>query len=184
MASRLLYHVAITDDWDLSAAIGEYAAATRGVAYEPGGHIRATTAPGIQAVLDARFADLDLPLVLDSLDADALESEGTPVEADPPHGARIRGVLRRDGSSAVVATTPIARADGRWIDPIAAAGPDEHLVVEPSVLYVGTPAYLVSTIGPGGTPNLSAGRSGACSSSASRTTARPRRTSPPTASSW
>ncbi|QEO14429.1 flavin reductase family protein [Agromyces intestinalis] len=32
--------------------------------------------------------------------------------------------------------------------------PDDHLVIEPSVLYVGTPVYLVSTMNPDGTPNL------------------------------
>lgn len=31
---------------------------------------------------------------------------------------------------------------------------DSHRVIEPSVLYVGTPVFLVSTVNPGGTPNL------------------------------
>lgn len=31
---------------------------------------------------------------------------------------------------------------------------DTHRVIEPSVLYVGTPVYLVSTVNPDGTPNL------------------------------
>lgn len=34
-----------------------------------------------------------------------------------------------------------------------------HIVIEPSVLYVGTPAYLISTINPDGTANLSAASS-------------------------
>lgn len=165
MGSRLLYHVAITDDWDMSEAIGEYAAATRGIPYEPGGYIRATTAAGIQAVLDTHFADLDLPLTLVAIDADRLEAEGTAVEAAPPHGARIRGALRRDDSQAILDAAPLEHVDGRWAAPAAPAdaedqaAPDEHRVIEPSVLYVGTPAYLIATINPDGSPNLSAASS-------------------------
>ncbi|MGX5696015.1 flavin reductase family protein [Agromyces soli] len=36
----------------------------------------------------------------------------------------------------------------------AEAPADEHLVIEPTVLYVGTPVYLVVTVNPDGTPNL------------------------------
>lgn len=36
----------------------------------------------------------------------------------------------------------------------ASAGGPGHRVIEPSVLYVGTPAYLVATMNPDGTPNL------------------------------
>lgn len=31
---------------------------------------------------------------------------------------------------------------------------DAHRVIEPSVLYVGTPAYLITTVNPDGSPNL------------------------------
>ena len=34
-----------------------------------------------------------------------------------------------------------------------------HTVIEPSVLYVGTPAYLIATVNPDGSPNLAAASS-------------------------
>ena len=171
MTSALLYHVAITDDWDMSEPAGEYSAATRGVAYEPGGYIRAVTASGIQTVLDAHYADLTLPLTLVTLDADLLEDDGIPVEVQAGI-ARIRGEIPRDGSPAVVQTTALQRVDGRWLAPeiegdaetsTAADAPaaadlpaaaDSHLVIDPETLYVGTPAYLIATTNLDGTPNL------------------------------
>jgi len=59
-----IYHVAIADDWEAGLRIGSYEAATRGVLLEPGGHIRAVTADGVQQVLDDRYSDLTLPMLL------------------------------------------------------------------------------------------------------------------------
>ena len=117
MGSPLIFHIAITDDWDMSEGAGEYSAATRGVAYEPGGHIRATTAPGIQAVLDDRYADLRLPLTLVTLDPARLRAAGIDVEVDADGTARIRGEIPRDASDVVVETTPLRNVDGRWLAP-------------------------------------------------------------------
>ncbi|HKT56008.1 MAG TPA: flavin reductase family protein [Microbacterium sp.] len=171
MVSPLIFHIAITDDWDMSEMAGEYSAATRGVAYEPGGHIRATTAAGIQAVLDDRYADLHLPLTLVALDPDRLAAEGVPVEQDADGAARIRGEIPRDDSGVVVSATALERIDGRWIAPGPDAAPagasagapsagaepetgDPHLVIEPETLYIGTPAFLIATTDPDGAVNL------------------------------
>ncbi|GAA3766882.1 hypothetical protein GCM10022240_19090 [Microbacterium kribbense] len=168
MTARPPYHVAITDDWDQSEMIGEYDAATRGVAYEPGGYLRASTAEGVQEVLDTRYRDLDLPLTLVTVDPDALRADGVQIEPAPPHGARIRSVLMRDGGAAVIAATPLQRVDGRWLSPLpetsdaasdAVAAPDPHVIAHPNVLYVGTPAYLVTSVNPDGTANLAAASS-------------------------
>ncbi|HWT34331.1 MAG TPA: flavin reductase family protein [Microbacterium sp.] len=159
MVSPLIYHIAITDDWDMSELAGEYSAATRGVAYEPGGHIRATAASGIRAVLDDRYADLHLPLTLVVLDPERLTAAGVPVERNADGSARIRGEIPRDDSGVVIAATPLERVDGRWVVPDVAqaesAPPaDEHRVIDPETLYIGTPAFLIATTDPDGAANL------------------------------
>jgi flavin reductase (DIM6/NTAB) family NADH-FMN oxidoreductase RutF len=164
MTSPLIHHIAITDDWDMSEMAGEYSAATRGIAYEPGGHIRATTAPGIQRVLDERYSDLHLPLTLVTLDPARLEAAGVPVEVDADGTARILGEIPRDDSGVIVGTAAVERTGERWVSPIPDAAPDApaadaapadgHLVIEPETLYVGTPAFLIATTDPDGSANV------------------------------
>ncbi|WP_216644904.1 flavin reductase [Microbacterium sp. SYP-A9085] len=161
MTAEPLYHVVITDDWEQSAMAGEYAAATGGVAHETGGYLRATTAAGLQDLLDDGYRDLELPLTLVTLDAAALRAEGVRVEDVPPHGARVYAPLRRDGGPAVIAAAPLHREHGRWVSPLTAppAAEHSHILAHPNVLYVGTPAYLVASTNPDGSANLAAASS-------------------------
>ena len=92
MGSERVYHVAIADDWEMSVPAGAYEAATRGTPYVDGGHIRACTAEAVQSVLDQRYADLTLPIVLVVLDAEALRRQGIAVEVDGA-GVRILGPI-------------------------------------------------------------------------------------------
>lgn len=51
------------------------------------------------------------------------------------------------------------RRVGSGDDVTRMADGDGHVVIEPSVLYVGTPVYLISTVGPDGAANLAAASS-------------------------
>ena len=110
-----LVHVAIEDDWDMSLPFGSYEAATRGVPYEPGGYIRATTPPRVQEVLDQLYADLHLPLVLVTLSAAGLEASGIAVEPANRSGWRIYGAIPCADSAIVVGTERLEHADGQWV---------------------------------------------------------------------
>ncbi|WP_396655239.1 flavin reductase [Microbacterium sp.] len=156
MGSERVYHVAIADDWEMSVPAGAYEAATRGTPYVDGGHIRACTAEAVQSVLDQRYADLTLPIVLVVLDAEALRRQGIAVEVDGA-GVRILGPIPSADRDVVIETIPLQRGEDGWLAPheAAPAPAPTHVEAHPSVLYVGTPAFLVGTTNDDGTPNLS-----------------------------
>jgi glutathione S-transferase len=113
------FHVAIADDWEMSLGLGEYEAATRGLAWEPGDFIRATTADGIQGVLDAKYGDLTLPLLLVCIDTDALAASG--VEVDHEAGSttvRIDGPLPSGDPGVIREIIPLRRDEQRWMAPV------------------------------------------------------------------
>jgi len=110
-----LVHIAIEDDWEMSLPLGSYEAATRGVAYEPGGYIRATTAAGVQTVLDRVYPDLTLPLLLVSLSVAGLEASGIDVEPARGDGWRIFGAIPCTDPAVVVAIRALERSGGRWV---------------------------------------------------------------------
>jgi uncharacterized protein (DUF952 family) len=78
--SAHIHHVAIEDDWEMSRGFGEYEVATRGTHLDDEGFIHATTADRIADVISSRYADISLPLLDITLDADALGSHGIEVE--------------------------------------------------------------------------------------------------------
>ena len=115
MGSRIL-HVAIADDWSASGNFGEYEVSTRGVGFFDAGYIRATTAGGIDDVVQSIYGDLQLPLLLVVIDVTALEAAGVPVRraADPNtvrDSPRIEGILPMD-DAVIVSTLAIERVDG------------------------------------------------------------------------
>ena len=112
-----VFHIALADDWEASIGQGEYEAATRGVLYQPGGHIRATTASGVRAVLDGRYRDVRLPLLLVRLDAEALDAAGSPVEFGPGEEVRIRGTIPSGDPDVVRGTEHLARDADSWRSP-------------------------------------------------------------------
>jgi uncharacterized protein (DUF952 family) len=117
MTPRLVHHVAIADDWEMSLAFGSYEAATRGVPYSPGGYIRAVPGDEVQTVLDERYADLTLPLLLVTIDVDALAAAGTDVEEGAGHAPRIRGPLPSADDQVIVAVRALRREKNRWVAP-------------------------------------------------------------------
>jgi uncharacterized protein (DUF952 family) len=124
MGLRIL-HVAISDDWEASRNFGEYEVSTRGVGLFDDGYIRATTASGLAAVLQQRYADLQLPLLLLVIDVDALMRAGVNVAwSDASEGLRssprIEGILPMN-DDVVVATLDIGREQGRLSAPDVSA---------------------------------------------------------------
>lgn len=112
------FHVAIADDWEASIPFGSYEAATRGVLVGVGQPIRTTTADDIQRVLDGRYADLHLPLLVIELDLDAVTAAGISLVRDDTTGAvGIDGALPPGDPTIVVRTVPVPRAGERWVAP-------------------------------------------------------------------
>lgn len=117
------YHVAIADDWEASIPFGSYEAATRGVLVGVGQPLRTTTAEGVQRVLDERYADLSLPLLVVELDLAAIADAGMTVTRDAVSGQLgIDGALPPGDPTIVVRVVPVQRADGRWLAPELRAG--------------------------------------------------------------
>ncbi|MGN6273623.1 MAG: hypothetical protein ACTHMQ_11125 [Protaetiibacter sp.] len=112
------FHVAIADDWEASVPFGSYEAATRGVLVGLGQPIRTTTADGIQQVLDTRYSDLRLQLLVVELDLDAVAAAGIDVVRDDASGEiGIDGPLPSGDPTIVVRVIPVLRPEGRWIAP-------------------------------------------------------------------
>ena len=112
------FHIAFEDDWEQSIGFGSYEAATRGHPYEPGDYIRATTADGVQGVLDERYADLVLPVLVVELSVDAITEAGIPVTRDAASGhVGIDGPLPPGDPTIVLRVLPAHRSDERWLAP-------------------------------------------------------------------
>ena len=69
-------------------------------------------------MLDDRYADLRLPVVVVVLDADALVASGVPVEAsDDPGGVRVLGAIESNDPAIVIDVLPAVRDGDRWLAP-------------------------------------------------------------------
>lgn len=113
-----VFHVAIADDWEASVPFGSYEAATRGVLVAPDQPLRTTSAAGVQEVLDARYSDLVLPLLIVELDLAAIAEAGLTLVTDPASGqVGIADPLPPGDPTIVVRTVPVPRVDGRWLAP-------------------------------------------------------------------
>ena len=110
------FHIAFEDDWEQSIGFGSYEAATRGHPYEPGDYIRATTADGVQGVLDAHYQDLNISLLLIDIDTAALEAGGTRVEQEGRE-VRIYGALPCADPSVIAGVHPMRHENQRWVAP-------------------------------------------------------------------
>ena len=114
-----IYHVAIADDWSMSEPMGEYAASTRGVAFDDVGFVHAASAGDVGFVLDTFYADLRLPLVLLEIDPAGLESRGIGLEWEEQGGRRFPHILAPLpwDDDVVVAVRPLTRSDAGWQAP-------------------------------------------------------------------
>lgn len=125
MTGRRIHHIAIEDDWGMSQLLGQYEVSTRGRSFDDEGYIRACDAAGVQRVLDERYADLHLPVVVVVLDADALVASGVPVEASGDRGgARVLGAIESNDPAIVIDVLPAVRDGERWLAPAELHGPE------------------------------------------------------------
>ncbi|WP_368498647.1 hypothetical protein [Herbiconiux sp. A18JL235] len=105
-------HVAIADDWEAAANIGEYGVSTRGVSVDEAGYVAAVGPAGVQGVLDARYGDIRFAVVVVLLDREALEAGGVVVRADERGGFAIEGAIPLGGAE-VLRVVPVERIGGR-----------------------------------------------------------------------
>ena len=124
MDDRRIHHVAIEDDWGMSQLLGQYEVSTRGRSLDDDGYIRTCDAAHVQVVLDERYADLRLPVVVVVLDADALAASGVPVDSsdDERSGRRVRGAIESNDPSIVLGVLPAVRDGDRWLAPTGLSG--------------------------------------------------------------
>lgn len=72
----------------------------------------------LQHMLDDRYQDLTLPLLVIVLAADALAAAGTPVDRDESTGrVRINGPIPSWNDTIVHAVVPLNRVCDRWLAP-------------------------------------------------------------------
>jgi len=119
MTGRRLLHVAFSDDWEACGRFGEYDVATRRTLFDDAGHIHATTAGGLPAVLRDVYGDATEALVLAVIDEDALAVQGIPVTWGPAAGGlspRIGALLPMDRET-VVAVLEVGRGPDGWVVP-------------------------------------------------------------------
>lgn len=123
MADRRLHHIAIEDDWGMSQLLGQYEVSTRGRSLDDDGYIRTCDAARVQQVLDERYADLRLPLVVVVLDAEALAASGVTVDmSDDRSGPRVHGAIESNDPLIVVDVLPAVRDGDRWLAPTELSG--------------------------------------------------------------
>jgi hypothetical protein len=75
-----ILHIALADDWGMSAPFGEYEVSTRGRHLDEVGYVHATTPDRVDAVLEARYSGLREPLLLIGLSVEGLADAGVGVE--------------------------------------------------------------------------------------------------------
>ncbi|APF34218.1 hypothetical protein CBF90_11980 [Microbacterium sp. AISO3] len=76
---EIVCHIAIADDWGMSRKFGEYEVATRGMPWEPGGHIRACDPADVADVVATVYADVRLPLLRIDCSVEGLARNGVEV---------------------------------------------------------------------------------------------------------
>lgn len=87
----LIWHLALTADWEAAQATGSYAISTRGLTLGQVGFIHCSYAPQVTGVARRFYADETAPLTLLGMDTDRLAAEGIEVRAEPGDPAHSEG---------------------------------------------------------------------------------------------
>lgn len=80
---RTIQHIAVADEWQDALESGEYIWSTRGMTIEQVGYLHASFPEQVRPTLERFYADIDVPLVLLTLDADAIVAAGLEVRVEP-----------------------------------------------------------------------------------------------------
>ena len=83
---RTIQHIAVADEWQDALESGEYIWSTRGMTIEQVGYLHASFPEQVRPTLERFYADVDAPLVLLTLDTDAIVAAG--FDANPRCRAR------------------------------------------------------------------------------------------------
>ncbi len=109
----MIYHIALTRDWDAALASGEYRTSTLGRPLEEDGFVHASFAQQVQGVADAVYSGVREPLVLLTIDEQRLDVPWQ-VDGVPGSDQGFPHVYGPVEVAAVVMATPLTRdAEGR-----------------------------------------------------------------------
>ena len=116
----LIWHLALTDDWEAARAHGSYAVSTRGLSLEQVGFIHCSYAHQVEAVAHLFYADETAPLTLLGIDPERLAEAGIEVRAEPgdpahPEGERFPHAYGAITVDAVVETHEARIQDGELV---------------------------------------------------------------------
>ena len=78
-----IQHIALADEWQEAVESGEYVWSTLGMTIEQVGYMHASFPEQVEATLERFYSDVDAPLVLLTLDRDALGAAGLEVRVEP-----------------------------------------------------------------------------------------------------
>lgn len=118
----LVWHLALTTDWDAAQARGSYAVSTLGMTLEQVGFIHCSHAHQVAGVVALFYADVTAPLTLLGIDVGRLAAGGIEVRDEPgdpahPEGERFPHAYGAIPVAAVVETHAATVAGGRLIAP-------------------------------------------------------------------
>lgn len=118
----LIWHLALTDDWDVAHGRGIHAISTHGLTLADVGFIHCSYAQQVAGVVRRFYADLDTPLILLGIDTDKLASAGIEVRDEPgdpahPEGERFPHVYGAIPIAAITQTHDARVIDGLLVAP-------------------------------------------------------------------
>jgi uncharacterized protein (DUF952 family) len=86
---RVIFHVALRQDWDAAQQAGRYEMSSRGVTLAEEGFIHASTHEQLPGTVERYYGDLDpAELLVLEIDPDACEAAGSAVKWEHVPGAR------------------------------------------------------------------------------------------------
>ena len=80
---RTIQHIAVAEGWRDALESGEYVWSTLGMTIEQVGYLHASFPEQVRSTLERFYSDIDVPLVLLTLDADAIVAAGLEVRVEP-----------------------------------------------------------------------------------------------------
>ena len=80
---RTIQHIAVAEEWRDALESGEYVWSTIGMTIEQVGYLHASFPEQVRPTLERFYSDIDVPLVLLTLDEDAIVAAGLEVRVEP-----------------------------------------------------------------------------------------------------
>lgn len=80
---QTIQHIALADEWDEAQREHTYATSTLGMSIDAVGYLHASFPEQVRPTLERFYSDVDAPLVLLTLDPEALAEAGLEVRVEP-----------------------------------------------------------------------------------------------------